>query len=97
MDMRSPPSVADAGRHGDAIGGVPAFTYAFQPIVDVLTRQAIVRAVVQVCGGLGIDVIAKGVESQEEYAWFVECGARLFQGYLFARPGFECLPRAQFP
>lgn len=252
MDMRPPPGVADAQRHGDAIGGVPAFSYAFQPIVDVLTRetfsyealirgpanepagrvldsvpaharyrfdedsrvaaialavrlgltchlnlnflprglyaseasitstlaaaarhalpiervilevtegeviadyahlgeqlnafrsmglkvaiddfgagysglnmlaefqpdqikidmnlvrgiqrhgprQAIVRAVVQVCGDLGIDVIAEGVESREEYDWFVECGVRLFQGYLFARPGFECLPRAQFP
>lgn len=60
-------------------------------------RQAIVRAVVQVCGDLGIDVIAEGVESLEEYDWFVECGVRLFQGYLVARPGFECLPRAQYP
>ena len=60
-------------------------------------RQAIVRAVVQVCGDLGIDVIAEGVESQDEYAWFAESGVRLFQGYLFARPGFECLPGAYFP
>ena len=60
-------------------------------------RQAIVRAVVQVCGDLGIDVIAEGVESLAEYAWFVDHGVRLFQGYLFARPGFESLPRAHFP
>jgi blue light- and temperature-responsive anti-repressor len=60
-------------------------------------RQAIVRAVVQVCGDLGIDVIAEGVESLAEFAWFAEHGVRLFQGYLFARPGFESLPRAQFP
>lgn len=60
-------------------------------------RQAIVRAVVQVCGDLGIDVIAEGVESLAEYDCFVEHGARLFQGYLFARPGFESLPLAHFP
>lgn len=60
-------------------------------------RQAIVRAIAQVCGDLGIDVIAEGVESVEEYAWFVETGVRLFQGYLFARPGFECLPPVQVP
>jgi EAL domain-containing protein (putative c-di-GMP-specific phosphodiesterase class I) len=60
-------------------------------------RQSIVRAVVQVCGDLGIDVIAEGVESLAEYAWFAEHGIRLFQGYLFAKPGFESLPRAHFP
>lgn len=60
-------------------------------------RQSIVRAVVQVCGDLGIDVIAEGVESLAEYAWFAEHGVRLFQGYLFAKPGFESLPRARFP
>ena len=60
-------------------------------------RQSIVRAIVQVCGDLGIDVIAEGVESLAEYAWFAEQGVRLFQGYLFAKPGFESLPQAQFP
>lgn len=60
-------------------------------------RQAIVRAVVQVCADLGIDVIAEGVESLEEYVWFAEHGVRLFQGYLFAKPGFQILPQAHFP
>jgi EAL domain-containing protein (putative c-di-GMP-specific phosphodiesterase class I) len=60
-------------------------------------RQAIVRAVVQVCGDLGIEVIAEGVESLAEYDCFVEHGVRLFQGYLFAKPGFESLPRVHFP
>jgi EAL domain-containing protein (putative c-di-GMP-specific phosphodiesterase class I) len=60
-------------------------------------RQAIFRAVAQVCGDLGIDVIAEGVETLEEYAWFSENGVRLFQGHLFARAGFECLPQVHFP
>jgi blue light- and temperature-responsive anti-repressor len=60
-------------------------------------RQSIVRAVVQVCGDLGIDVIAEGVETMAEFDWFAENGVSLFQGYLFARPGFESLPQAHFP
>jgi EAL domain-containing protein (putative c-di-GMP-specific phosphodiesterase class I) len=60
-------------------------------------RQAIVRAVMQVCEDLGIDVIAEGVESEAEYRWFKRAGVRLFQGYLFCRPTFEALPTPVFP
>lgn len=60
-------------------------------------RQAIVRAIVGVCRDLGIDVIAEGVETLGELCWFKEEGVRLFQGYLFAKPGFACLPAALFP
>ena len=60
-------------------------------------RQAIVRAIVQVCCDLGIDLIAEGVEDADEYTWLCDEGVHLFQGYFFARPGFECLPAAQFP
>ncbi len=60
-------------------------------------RQAIVRAIRQACNDLGIDVIAEGVETLEEFYWFEDEGVTLFQGYLFARPGFECLPSPSFP
>jgi len=60
-------------------------------------RQAIVRAVVQVCDDLGIEVIAEGVETPAEFRWFQRLGLRLFQGYLFARPAFEQLGDATFP
>jgi blue light- and temperature-responsive anti-repressor len=60
-------------------------------------RQAIVRAVMQVCEDLGIDVIAEGVESDAEYRWFKRAGVKLFQGYLFCRPTFEALPTPVFP
>jgi len=60
-------------------------------------RQAIVRAIIQACADLGVDVIAEGVESPAEYFWFSEQGVRLFQGYLFARPGFECLAPVHYP
>jgi EAL domain-containing protein (putative c-di-GMP-specific phosphodiesterase class I) len=60
-------------------------------------RQAIVRGIVQVCGDLGIDVIAEGVETLQEFRWFEDHGVRLFQGYLFAKPGFEKFPAAYYP
>jgi len=55
-------------------------------------RQAIVRAIVQCCGDLGIDVIAEGVESAAEYRFLRRLGIELFQGYLFAKPTFERFP-----
>jgi EAL domain-containing protein (putative c-di-GMP-specific phosphodiesterase class I) len=60
-------------------------------------RQAIARAVLQVCDDLGIEVIAEGVETLGEYSWFRRVGVRLFQGYLLGRPAFEALDRPVFP
>ena len=60
-------------------------------------RQAIVRAIMQACIDLGIDVIAEGVETLAEYRWFENAGVTLFQGYLFGRPQFEGLPALQIP
>jgi EAL domain-containing protein (putative c-di-GMP-specific phosphodiesterase class I) len=60
-------------------------------------RQSIIRAIVNVCLDLGIDVIAEGVETKDEYLWFCDEGVHLFQGYLFARPGFESLPQVMYP
>ncbi|MGI8548679.1 MAG: EAL domain-containing protein, partial [Gemmatimonadaceae bacterium] len=60
-------------------------------------RQSITRAIVMVCTDLGIDIVAEGVETVEEFAWLEHAGVRLFQGYLFAKPGFESLPLARYP
>ena len=60
-------------------------------------RQAIVRGIAQVCVDLGIDVIAEGVETLQEFRWFEDQGIRLFQGYLFAKPAFEQFPAAFYP
>ena len=60
-------------------------------------RQAIVRAIIGVCRDLGIDVIAEGIETLEEFRWFEREGVQFYQGYLFARPEFEALPPARFP
>jgi blue light- and temperature-responsive anti-repressor len=60
-------------------------------------RQAIIRGIVRACNDLGIEIIAERVETEAEYWWFRDEGIVLFQGYLFAKPGFEQLPIAFYP
>jgi EAL domain-containing protein (putative c-di-GMP-specific phosphodiesterase class I) len=60
------------------------------------TQQAIVGAIIAMCAELGVRVIAEGVESPGEYEWLRRRGVALFQGYLFAKPGFESLPAVDF-
>lgn len=59
-------------------------------------QQAIVGAIVTMCRQLGVRVVAEGVESFGEYHWLRQRGVELFQGYLFAKPGFESLPTVDF-
>jgi EAL domain-containing protein (putative c-di-GMP-specific phosphodiesterase class I) len=56
-------------------------------------RRAIVGGIAGICRALGIKVVAEGVETAAELAALRELGISLFQGYLFARPGFESLPQ----
>jgi EAL domain-containing protein (putative c-di-GMP-specific phosphodiesterase class I) len=60
-------------------------------------RQAIVRAITQVCVDLGIDLVVEGVETIEEFSWFNDLGVSLYQGYLFAKPMFEAMPPFDIP
>ena len=60
-------------------------------------RQAIVQGTLGVCRALAIEVIAEGVETRAELALLQSMGIHLFQGFLFARPGFEQLPAVQWP
>lgn len=55
-------------------------------------RQAIVEATLGLCSALDIKVIAEGIESAAEFRTLRDLGIDLFQGYLFAKPGFENLP-----
>jgi blue light- and temperature-responsive anti-repressor len=60
-------------------------------------RQAIVRAIAQVCVDLGIDFVVEGVETIDEYSWFCDLGVNLYQGNLFAKPMFEAMPPFNIP
>ncbi len=49
-------------------------------------KQRLVAAVGMLCTGMGIDMIAEGVETVDECTTLMGLGATLLQGYLFARP-----------
>ena len=55
-------------------------------------RRALVFGIISICKELDIKVIAEGIETIEECLTLVDEDVTLFQGYLFARPGFESLP-----
>ncbi|HEU4636478.1 MAG TPA: EAL domain-containing protein [Edaphobacter sp.] len=61
------------------------------------TALAIVRSMADLCRTLKVRLIAEGVESAAEFGALRECGVRLMQGYLFARPAFESLPEFFLP
>ena len=60
-------------------------------------RRAIVQGIVGVCRDLDIQVICEGIETVAEYEVLRDKGVTLFQGYLFAKPGFEALPDPVWP
>lgn len=59
-------------------------------------RRQVVRAMLELCRELKIQVIAEGVETLAEHKTLLSLGAELLQGYLYARPqcGFQT---PQFP
>ena len=57
-----------------------------------LASRVIIRAILEACHALGVQVIAEGVETLDELLALRDLGMRYFQGYYFARPGFEHLP-----
>jgi EAL domain-containing protein (putative c-di-GMP-specific phosphodiesterase class I) len=55
-------------------------------------RQVIVAGMAHIARELGITLLAEGVESAAEVDVLRAAGISLFQGYHFAKPGFESLP-----
>ncbi|WCP72252.1 MULTISPECIES: EAL domain-containing protein [Sphingomonas] len=66
--------------------------------IDVsVPRRLIVEGMVRIATSLGMQVIAEGIETAEEYAVLRDLGIRYIQGYLLARPGFRILPQIIVP
>jgi EAL domain-containing protein (putative c-di-GMP-specific phosphodiesterase class I) len=59
-------------------------------------RQSIIKNCLNMFRDLNITPLAEGIETIEEMEWLRESGIELMQGYLFAKPGFECLPPVDF-
>ena len=58
-----------------------------------LPRRMIVEGVVRMATKMGIVVIAEGIETISEYNILAGFGVRYMQGYLFARPEMQQLPK----
>ena len=55
--------------------------------VDTNPRSAtIVRSIVTLCHGLGLQVVAEGVERPTQLEFLTHCGPLAVQGYLLAHP-----------
>ncbi len=59
-------------------------------------QQILVKQVVNLCEQLGAQVVAEGIETEEELRAILDTGAHYGQGYLFARPSFPT-PRSFWP
>jgi predicted signal transduction protein with EAL and GGDEF domain len=50
------------------------------------TSATVVTAIISLARSVGIEVVAEGVETEDQVAFLRERGCRIVQGYLFARP-----------
>jgi predicted signal transduction protein with EAL and GGDEF domain len=55
-------------------------------IAHVSTSATVVTAIISLARSLGIDVVAEGVETEDQVEFLRERGCGIAQGYLFARP-----------
>lgn len=49
-------------------------------------NRSIIHSICDMAANFGMEVVAEGVETQEQRAFLVECGCQYGQGYLFHRP-----------
>ena len=55
-------------------------------IVDNRNDRAIAVSIIEMAHNLGLDVVAEGVENEQQFMLLQKQGCRLFQGFLFSRP-----------
>jgi EAL domain-containing protein (putative c-di-GMP-specific phosphodiesterase class I) len=61
------------------------------------TRQhTLLRSIVNLCSDFGAQVVAEGIETEEEFWTVQESGAHYAQGYYIARPAFPA-PKVRWP
>jgi diguanylate cyclase len=60
--------------------------YFISNIDKLESKQSIVKSIIQLADGLNINIIAEGVETQEELNWLKYNHCHMIQGYFFSRP-----------
>lgn len=59
-------------------------------VTSSAASSAIVNSIIGLATGLGLEIIAEGVETEAQRQWLVEHGCLDFQGYLFGKPTDNC-------
>lgn len=62
-----------------------------------LINQAVVKSVISFCNELGIELVAEGVESIEEWLWLKSVGIERIQGFLFSKGCINSRPNISWP
>ncbi|MGM0429913.1 MAG: EAL domain-containing protein [Pseudomonadota bacterium] len=60
-------------------------------------KQTLVRSIQQIGEELGIQLIAEGIETENEYKYLRDSGITLMQGYYFQKPMLEAIQDVNFP
>lgn len=60
-------------------------------------RQAIVGGIIYVTSRLGIEVIAEGVDNEQDLRWLISAGITQIQGFYFAEPKLKGIPDVTWP
>jgi EAL domain-containing protein (putative c-di-GMP-specific phosphodiesterase class I) len=55
-------------------------------VTDNRSNEIVVETIIHMADNLGLEVIAEGVETQEQVDFLLQKGCKLFQGYYFSRP-----------
>ena len=55
---------------------------------ESLVNREMVKAIVSLGRGIGAEIIAEGIETEDEFAALVDMDVDYWQGYLMARPQF---------
>lgn len=50
------------------------------------SKQSIVKSIIQLVQGLNINIVAEGVETENELNWLKQNSYTVLQGYFFSRP-----------
>ena len=74
-----------------SVNTAAAETGALVQISGLQKHFPIVRGLMRMCGDLGIQVIAEGIETAGERDALLDLGVRWMQGYLLAKPAFRAL------